>query len=161
MESRLEQEWRQKSDGYQLTAISQAINRPTRRRERPPYAQADPRRHAVAWRVVWRLGKHVLDPTKQFHESDRGRFTERIDKTLPRKHVRLLYDNLNRKDVTLLSQLRTGKYRLNNYLATITVVSSSNCDAYNVPETIEHYLLHCRRWSAQRISLTRLQIVDR
>ena len=137
------------------------MNRPTRRRETTLSTSRPTQACCRLKSAGWRLGKQVLDSTKQFHRSDRGRFTERIDKSLPRKHVRLLYDNLNRKDATLLSQLRTGKYRLNSYLATITVVPSSNCDAYNVPETIEHYLLHCRRWSTQRISLTGLQIVDR
>jgi ribonuclease HI len=103
--------------------------------------------------AAWKWGKQLLNPTEQFHKSDGGRYTKRIDKALPGKHVYHLYDNLTREDAALLSQLRTGKCRLNSYLSKIGAVPSPNCDSCGVPETVEHYLLHCRRWSIQRTLL--------
>ncbi|KJZ69133.1 hypothetical protein HIM_11480 [Hirsutella minnesotensis 3608] len=79
-----------------------------------------------------------------------GKYSKRIDKALPGKHTRKLYDELTRKESEVLIQLRTGKSRLNSYLCKIGAVESDECICGQSAETVEHFLFRCRRWTAQR-----------
>ena len=81
------------------------------------------------------------------------RHIRQIDKAAPGKHTRKLYDNLKAEDAAILAQLRTGKCRLNQYLADIKIVDSPNCTACGTPETVEHFLLNCKKWQKQRHAL--------
>ncbi|KAH9203824.1 hypothetical protein DL95DRAFT_230745, partial [Leptodontidium sp. 2 PMI_412] len=45
-----------------------------------------------------------------------GKYSKEMDTALPGKHTRILYDNLKRKEASVLAQLRTGMARLNEYL---------------------------------------------
>ncbi|KAF8518121.1 hypothetical protein BU17DRAFT_48960, partial [Hysterangium stoloniferum] len=46
----------------------------------------------------------------------------------------------------ILTQLRMGFVGLNEYLSQIGVVTSPLCPKCHTPETVEHYLLQCRRF---------------
>jgi hypothetical protein len=45
-----------------------------------------------------------------------GGYSKRLDKALPGKHTRTLYDALKRRESDILVQLRTGMARVNRYL---------------------------------------------
>src|SRR5947199_2385543 len=85
-----------------------------------------------------------------------GKFTRHIDRALPGKHTRRLYDNLGRDDSSALIQLRTGKCRLNKYLAAINAADSELCECHYEPETVRHFLFHCNRWNSFRSELRRM-----
>ncbi len=82
-----------------------------------------------------------------------GKFTQSIDCALPGKHTRLLYDSLSKPQAALLAQLRTGKSRLNDYLAKINAVESDECGCGTGRETVRHFLFHCTRWATHRADL--------
>jgi hypothetical protein len=46
-----------------------------------------------------------------------GGYSKRLDKALPGKHTRILYDALKRRESDILVQLRTGMTRLNSVKA--------------------------------------------
>ncbi|KAM4063286.1 endonuclease/exonuclease/phosphatase [Hirsutella rhossiliensis] len=79
-----------------------------------------------------------------------GKHSKRIDKALPGKHTRKMYDELTRKESEVLVQLRTGKSRLNGYLCKIGAEESDECTCGQSAETVEHFLFRCRRWTVQR-----------
>src|SRR4051812_38097085 len=69
-----------------------------------------------------------------------GEYSKAIDMALPGKHVKDLYDGLNRKEAKTLAQLRTGMSRLNSYLNKIGAVDSDLCASGQASETVEHFL---------------------
>ena len=79
-----------------------------------------------------------------------GKFTRDMDHALPGNHTRKLYDRLNREQAGMLSQLRTGKNKLNYYLAKARIRESSVCECLREPETVSHFILRCPRWNSQR-----------
>ncbi|KJZ67989.1 hypothetical protein HIM_12623 [Hirsutella minnesotensis 3608] len=79
-----------------------------------------------------------------------GKHSKRIDRALPGKHTRTLYDSLTRKEADILVQLRTGMSRLNGYLHAIGATDSNLCDCGEAKETIDHFLFRCTKWIAQR-----------
>jgi hypothetical protein len=82
-----------------------------------------------------------------------GKFSKRIDKALPGKHTKKLYDSLTRREASVLAQMRTGMARLNTYLHRIRAAASVQYACRCAPETIEHFLFTCIRWTAQRMIL--------
>ena len=82
----------------------------------------------------------------------RGRYSRLLDKALPGPHTRKLYSKLNRKEAAILSQLRTGKCRLNTYLNSIAACDTPDCTC-GQNETVKHFVLHCTRWQTQRREL--------
>jgi hypothetical protein len=82
-----------------------------------------------------------------------GKHSKRIDKALPGKHTKKLYDSLTRSEASVLVQMRTGMARLNTYLYRIRAATSVQCAYGCAPETIEHFLFTCIRWTAQRMIL--------
>lgn len=79
-----------------------------------------------------------------------GRYSKRIDKALPGRHTRAIYDSLKRIEADVLVQLRTGMIRLNSYLRRIGAAESGLCDCGQATETVEHFLFRCKNWTAQR-----------
>ncbi|KAJ6436382.1 reverse transcriptase [Purpureocillium lavendulum] len=79
-----------------------------------------------------------------------GRYSKRIDKALPGKHTRAIYDSLKREESDVLAQLRTGMVRLNSYLRRIGATDSDLCDCGQATETVEHFLFRCKNWTPQR-----------
>ncbi|KAL0929398.1 uncharacterized protein CTRU02_215564 [Colletotrichum truncatum] len=82
-----------------------------------------------------------------------GRFSKRVDKALPGKHTRQLYDELTWKEASTLAQLRTGPARLNYYLHRIDVVPSHVCVCGRATETVEHFLFRCTKWTTHRAEM--------
>jgi hypothetical protein len=89
---------------------------------------------------------------------DVGKYSKRIDRALPGKHTRLLYDRLSWKEASVLAQLRTGMARLNIYLHRIKITSTDQCECGQARETVDHFLFRCRRWTAYRTEM--LQCTD-
>jgi hypothetical protein len=69
-----------------------------------------------------------------------GGYSKRIDRALPGKHTKALYDSLKRREADVLSQLRTGVARINGYLNKIGAAESDMCECGRAPETMEHFL---------------------
>lgn len=82
-----------------------------------------------------------------------GEFSKKIDRALPGKHTRSLYDALNKKEARILVQLRTGMVRLNKYLHRIGAAESDLCGCGQANETVQHFLFRCTKWTAQRTTL--------
>ncbi|KAH0023405.1 hypothetical protein KCU78_g5426, partial [Aureobasidium melanogenum] len=74
--------------------------------------------------VIYARGKAVKYTPKQeeFYGAKTGKSSQKIDKALPGKHTRKLYNALNRTDAAILAQLRTNISRLNTYLYKIKVL---------------------------------------
>ena len=72
---------------------------------------------------------------------------------MPRGNIGVLYDTLNKRDANSLSQLCTGKCRLNSYLARIGATESDICECGREAETVTHYLFRCPRWDGIRRNL--------
>jgi hypothetical protein len=87
-----------------------------------------------------------------------GGYSKRLDKALPGKHTRILYDALKRRESDVLVQLRTGMARVNRYLHRIGAVETDTCDCGQEEETVDHFLFRCPRWDEQR---EHMRIVDR
>jgi hypothetical protein len=84
---------------------------------------------------------------------DIGKYSREMDTALPGKHTRTLYDTLQRKEASVLAQLRTGMARLNGYLHQIGASGSDLCTCGQARETVKHFLFRCTRWDAQRTRL--------
>jgi hypothetical protein len=79
-----------------------------------------------------------------------GGYSKRLDKALPGKHTRTLYDALKRHESDILVQLRTGTARVNRYLHRIGAAETDTCDCGQEEETVDHFLFRCPRWDEQR-----------
>ena len=88
--------------------------------------------------------KPMSSPPDHYH------FGKQTGQALPGKHTRLLYDSLTKRDARVLAQLRTGKCRLNGYLARIQAVESDHCACDRGPETVRHFLVQCSQWETMR-----------
>ena len=84
-----------------------------------------------------------------------GKHSRRVDKALPGKHTRKLYDAMTAAQARVLAQLRTGKIRLNSYLHKIGAAASGGCLCGHSAETVDHFLFRCTRWIAQRVEMQR------
>jgi hypothetical protein len=74
----------------------------------------------------------------------------RIDAAWPGNHTRRIYDDLSKRQASILAQLRTGMTPLNGYLHNIKAVETNLCDCGEAAESREHFIFHCVRWSEQR-----------
>jgi hypothetical protein len=79
-----------------------------------------------------------------------GGYSKRLDKALPGKHTRTLYDALKRRESDILVQLRSGMARVNRYLHRIGAAETDTCDCGQEEETVDHFLFRCPRWDEQR-----------
>jgi hypothetical protein len=61
-----------------------------------------------------------------------------------------MYDDLSKRQASILAQLRTGMTPLNDYLHIIKAVETNLCDCGEAVESREHFIFHCVRWSEQR-----------
>ncbi len=66
-----------------------------------------------------------------------------------------LYGKLKRKQVVLLSRLRTGHCHLNQYLHRFNIIETPECKCGGEKETVEHYLLNCELYDEERDVLRR------
>ena len=67
-----------------------------------------------------------------------------------------LYGKLKRKQVVLLSRLRTGHCHLNQYLHRFNIIETPECECGGEIETVEHYLLNCELYEEERDTLRRI-----
>ena len=79
-----------------------------------------------------------------------GKFTKEIDKALPGRQTRTLYDALTYTEAAVLVQLRTGISRLNHYLHKINAAETKQCECGIAEETVKHFLFRCTKWDALR-----------
>ena len=75
------------------------------------------------------------------------------DSAIPGRHTLALYNTMNKKEASVLVQLRTGHLRLNSFLYKINTADTDQCECGRGPETIRHYLLLCPRYESQRRTL--------
>ena len=66
-----------------------------------------------------------------------------------------LYYSYGRSTTAKLAQLRTGHCRLNSYLYRFNIVESAECQCGEGKETVEHFLLVCKRYTEERKILRR------
>jgi len=66
-----------------------------------------------------------------------------------------LYGKMKRKQVILLSRLRTGHCHLNQYLHRFNIIETPECECGGGKETVEHYLLNCELYDEERDALRR------
>jgi ribonuclease HI len=83
-------------------------------------------------------------------EKSPGQHTWRIDKALPGQHTLQLYGALSSDQTATLIQARTGHCRLNKSLYQKNLRESALCGCGKGDETIDHVLLTCPRWAADR-----------
>jgi hypothetical protein len=79
-----------------------------------------------------------------------GGYSKRLDKALPGKHTRTLYDALKRRESDIQVQLRTGMARVNRYLHRIGAAETDTCDCGQEEEMVDLFLFRCPRWDEQR-----------
>jgi hypothetical protein len=56
-----------------------------------------------------------------------------------------MYDDLSKRQASILAQLRTGMTLLNGYLHNIKAVETNLCDYGEAVELREHFIFHCVR----------------
>lgn len=83
-----------------------------------------------------------------------------FDKTPPSQRTLRWYEDLHRGQCSIITQMRTGHVGLNAYLARFGAVDSSLCPTCREPETVNHFLLTCRRFARQRNVLRRALLDD-
>ena len=79
-----------------------------------------------------------------------GESVRRIDTAWPGNHTQRMYDELSKRQASILAQLRTGMTPLNGYLHNIKAVESNLCECGEAVESREHFVLRCARWTEQR-----------
>lgn len=84
-----------------------------------------------------------------------GKYTTELDRVLPGKHTKLLYDSLKRTEAGILAQLRTGIARLNEYPHRIGVSESDQCECGQASESVNHFLFRRTKWDQRRHQLFR------
>lgn len=82
-----------------------------------------------------------------------GNFTTKLDRALPGKHTKKLYDSLKKTEAKILIQLRTAMGRINKYLHRIGATESPDCACGVEKEDVKHFLFRCTRWSMERVPL--------
>jgi len=84
--------------------------------------------------------------------AETGKFTRKIDAAFHLGKSAEIYQQLNSTEAAILTQLRTGKTFLNEYLYKIKATDTVACDC-GCRESIAHFLFSCRRWRQQRAKL--------
>ena len=120
------------------TASSNAVTQPTEWSVRGSRKQH--------WDV---LAKRILSEGRSAPWTT-GRALQITDGAMPGNHVTTLYDTLNKKEASILSQLRLGHARMNGFLFKIGIADSAKCDCGHGTESVRHFLQYCSRYTAQR-----------
>ena len=79
-------------------------------------------------------------------ETGKGRH---LSNMVERPVFRELY-GISRKFETALSRLRIGHAGVNKHLNRFNMRDSGQCTQCRVEDTVEHFLMHCRRYEVQR-----------
>ncbi len=86
---------------------------------------------------------------KLWRQSPQARNLKAMGLQPPMNWIHLLYAGRSRAECAILTQLHTGHVPLNAFLHRIARADSPLCTYCHVPETVDHYLLCCRRYTAQ------------
>jgi ribonuclease HI len=97
---------------------------------------------------------HKLRWSQEWKQSKRYLHIKKYNQTLPSPIYMKLTNELNRRQASLLTQLRTGHIPLNSHLHRITIAPSPACPHCPVPETVSHFLLQCPQYREERATLT-------
>jgi hypothetical protein len=100
-----------------------------------------------------RKGTVIQRWRKDWAQSPRFEKMSRIDSSLPNRKIYRLLSSLPQHATSIIIQLRTGHVSLNLFLKKIKAVDSALCKRCREPETVTHYLKHCKRFTAQRTRL--------
>lgn len=92
---------------------------------------------------------------------DVGKYSREMDSALPGRHTRKLYDALNRREASVLAQLRTGMAGLNVYLHRIGATESDQCDCGQAKESVQHFLFRCTKWDTLRTQMLQQTVTRR
>ena len=91
------------------------------------------------WVTIWTHGKH-------------GRHLHCLGARPDKKNLKV-HKDLPRAVGSIITQMRTGKIGLRSYLYGINKADSSQCTCNQGEQTVEHVLLKCREWIAERQEL--------
>jgi ribonuclease HI/exonuclease III len=138
--------WLPASEECELARLAKQEAKLSTRPNATPQTQL-PRMRSTTHNIARKQGNAKKVPEKV------GNYSKRIDTALPGKHTRQLYDQLSRKESSVLAQLRTGMAQLNTYLHRIKACDTDQCECGQAAETVEHFLFRCRRWTAQRAEM--------
>ena len=126
---------------------------PLLRKTLPTSASATKQEYAKQLKTKWK-DMWLTSPRRQ-------RF-EQIDEAFPFTKFRKRQEQLSREQASLLMQVRSGHIPLNSFLFRIGKSDTRICQACDgeqgqeaAPETVDHFLFHCRAHSAQRQILAR------
>jgi hypothetical protein len=61
-----------------------------------------------------------------------------------------MYDDLSKRQASVLAQLRAGMTPLNGYLHNIRAAETNLCDCGEAVESREYFIFYCVRWSEQQ-----------
>jgi hypothetical protein len=61
--------------------------------------------------------------------------------------------NISSEEASVLIQARTGHGRLNKSLYRLKIADTADCQCGEGEESIQHVLLHCPTWAAERAAL--------
>ena len=140
--------WVPSHAGVVPNEVAHELSRLATERHRTPQHTSLPRLLTTARREAT-----VLSMKTEISRRDQEVFRRHTDQAMPRGNIGVLYDTLNKRDASSLSQLRTGKCRLNSYLARIGATESDICECGREAETVTHYLFRCPRWDGIRRNL--------
>jgi hypothetical protein len=88
---------------------------------------------------------------RNWEKSPRHRRISAIDSSLPSKKNTKYLLSLNRKQTSIITQLRTGHIALNAYLFKIKKSDTDICqNCRDGPETVHHYLFDCTAYGQAR-----------
>ncbi len=86
---------------------------------------------------------------KKWDTDNKGRHYYNIQKSITVK----TFKGKSRKDEVILGRLRLRQTGLKSTLCLMTKCVSDKCNGCNVPENVEHVILWCNKYSAERIIL--------
>jgi hypothetical protein len=92
------------------------------------------------WRKIWAVSPHYPHMKK-------------IDASLPSWRTYKMLASLSQRATSILMQLRMGHVGLNVFLRKISTVDSALCLRCCTPESVAHFLLHCRCFDKERNEL--------
>lgn len=89
---------------------------------------------------------------RRWRDSPRCRRLRSIDNTIPSRKFLRLISGLNRRQATIMTQLRTDHFPLNKYLFRIKRSDTPACPHCRgiVVETIHHFLFNCPHYRRER-----------
>jgi ribonuclease HI len=105
---------------------------------------------SVAALKAQRKGTILQRWRKDWSQSPRFEKMSRVDSTLPNRKTYKMLSSLSRRATSIIVQLRTGHVSLNLFLKKIKAEESALCKHCREPETVAHYLKHCKRFTMQR-----------